>query len=165
MSLGSTGNRKEIARIFPSVRLVSSSFSFVIASDPGTRRNDIKALFNEIHNYFINGTEYVGSTATWNTGRRAVSGSSVPRGVYAGLDILEPLFRSVFNNQATMPKAYLVARAMTLMDPIFPYEQEDGRPILSHVCNTDKMVDDTTRREYAMPVLALHQRRIFICAH
>ena len=151
MSLGSTGNRKEIARIFPSVRLVSSSFSFVIASDPGTRRNDIKALFNEIHNYFINGTEYVGSTtATWNTGRRAVSGTA-PRGVYAGLDILEPLFRSVFNNQATMPKAYLVARAMTLMDPIFPYEQQDGRPILSHVCNTDKMVDDTTRREYAMP--------------
>lgn len=150
MSLGSTGNRKEIARIFPSVRLVSSSFSFVIASDPGTRRNDIKTLFNEIHNYFTNGSEYVGTSATWNTGRRAVSGT-VPRGVYAGIDILEPLFRSVFNNQATMPKAYLVARAMTLMDPIFPYEQQDGRPILSHVCNTDKMVDDTTRREYAMP--------------
>jgi hypothetical protein len=49
-----------------------------------------------------------------------------------------------------MPKAYLVARAMTLMDPIFPYEQQEARAILCHVCNTDKMVDDTTRREYAM---------------
>ena len=150
MSLGSTGNRKEIARIFPSVRLVSSSFSFVIASDPGTRRNDIKALFNEIHNYFTNGSEYVSTSSAWNTGRRAVSGT-VPRGVYTGLDILEPLFRSVFNNQATMPKAYLVARAMTLMDPIFPYEQQDGRAVLCHVCNTDRPVEDTTRREYAMP--------------
>jgi hypothetical protein len=150
MSLGATGNRKEIARIFPSVRLVSSSFSFVIASDPGTRRNDIKALFNEIHNYFTNGSEYVSTSSAWNTGRRAVSGT-VPRGVYTGLDILEPLFRSVFNNQATMPKAYLVARAMTLMDPIFPYEQQDGRAVLCHVCNTDRPVEDTTRREYAMP--------------
>lgn len=150
MSLGATGNRKEIARIFPSVRLVSSSFSFVIASDPGTRRNDIKALFNEIHNYFTNGSEYVSTSSAWNTGRRAVSGT-VPRGVYTGLDILEPLFRSVFNNQATMPKAYLVARAMTLMDPIFPYEQQDGTAVLCHVCNTDRPVEDTTRREYAMP--------------
>ena len=150
MSLGATGNRKEIARIFPSIRLVSSSFSFVIASEPGTRRNDIKELFNEIHNYFTNGSEYLSTSSAWNTGRRAVSGT-VPRGVYTGIDILESLFRSVFNNQATMPKAYLVARAMTLMDPIFPYEQQDGRAVLCHVCNTDKMVDDTTLREYAMP--------------
>jgi hypothetical protein len=150
LSLGSSGNRKEIAKLFPSVRLVSSSFSFVIASDPGTRYNDIKLLFKEIHEYFISGDR---GSASWNMSsnvRRGV-GTTGRRGVYQGIDILEPLFRSVFNNQATMPKAYLVARAMTLMDPIFPYEQQEGRPILSHVCNTDRMADDTTRREYAMP--------------
>jgi len=147
MSLGSTGNRREIAKLFPSVRLVSSSFSFAIASEPGIRKNDIKLLFKEIHDYFITGDRESGS---WNMGRRGIS-ATAPRGVYAGLDILEPIFRSVFNNQATMPKAYLVARAMTLMDPIFPYEQQQRTTVLCHVCNTDKMVDDTTRREYAMP--------------
>jgi hypothetical protein len=147
MSLGSTGNRREIAKLFPSVRLVSSSFSFATASEPGIRKNDIKLLFKEIHDYFITGDRESGS---WNMGRRGIS-ATAPRGVYAGLDILEPIFRSVFNNQATMPKAYLVARAMTLMDPIFPYEQQQRTTVLCHVCNTDKMVDDTTRREYAMP--------------
>jgi hypothetical protein len=159
MFLGSSDSKRPIARIFSSARPSAESFSFILESSGSARYSgsEIKKLFEAIHNYFINGdygTGYVGTTTTtgWNTGRRATSGSlsTIPRGVYAGLDILEPLFRSVFNNQATMPKAYLVARAMTLMDPIFPYEQQ-GRPILSHVCNTDKMVDDTTRREYAMP--------------
>ena len=147
MSLGSTGNRREIAKLFPSVRLVSSSFSFATASEPGIRKNDIKLLFKEIHDYFITGDR---GSASWNMSKRGI-GATTPRGVYAGLDILEPIFRSVFNNQATMPKAYLVARAMTLMDPIFPYEQQQRTTVLCHVCNTDKMVDDTTRREYAMP--------------
>jgi hypothetical protein len=156
MFLSSSGSKREIARIFSSARPSAESFSFILESTSSARYSgsEIQKLFDVIHNYFINsdyGTGYVGTTTAWNTGRRGISGSSVRRGVYAGLDILEPLFRSVFNNQATMPKAYLVARAMTLMDPIFPYEQQDGRPILSHVCNTDKMVDDTTRREYAMP--------------
>lgn len=157
MYLGSSDSKRQIARIFSSARPSAESFSFILESSGSARYSgsEIKKLFEAIHNYFTNGdygTGYVGTTTTgWNTGRRAISGSSVPRGVYSGLDILEPLFRSVFNNQATMPKAYLVARAMTLMDPIFPYEQQDGRAVLCHVCNTDKMVDDTTRREYAMP--------------
>jgi hypothetical protein len=155
MFLGSSDSKRPIARIFSSARPSAESFSFVLESGSYGRfsGSDIKKLFEAIHNYFTNGeygTGYVGTSSAWNTGRRGITGSSAPRGVYAGLDILEPLFRSVFNNQATMPKAYLVARAMTLMDPIFPYEQE-GRAVLSHVCNTDKMVDDTTRREYAMP--------------
>ena len=159
MYLGSSDSKRPIARIFSSARPSAESFSFILESSGSARftGSEIKKLFEAIHNYFVNsdyGTGYAPTTATttaWNTGRRATSGSSVPRGVYAGLDILEPLFRSVFNNQATMPKAYLVARAMTLMDPIFPYEQQEARAILCHVCNTDKMVDDTTRREYAMP--------------
>ena len=157
MFLGSSDSKRPIARIFSSARPSAESFSFILESTSSGRYSgsEIKKLFEAIHNYFVNsdyGTGYspTATTTAWNTGRRTTSGSSVPRGVYAGLDILEPLFRSVFNNQTIMPKAYLVARAMTLMDPIFPYEQ-DGRAILCHVCNTDKMVDDTTRQEYAMP--------------
>jgi hypothetical protein len=159
MFLGSSDSKRPIARIFSSARPSAESFSFILESTSSARYSgsEIKKLFEAIHNYFVNsdyGTGYaptIATTTAWNTGRRTTSGSSVPRGVYAGLDILEPLFRSVYNNQTTMPKAYLVARAMTLMDPIFPYEQQDGRAVLCHVCNTDRPVEDTTRREYAMP--------------
>ena len=157
MFLGSSDSKRPIARIFSSARPSAESFSFILESSGSARfsGSEIKKLFEAIHNYFTNSdynTGYTPTTTAWNTstGRRGV-GTTARRGVYQGLDILEPLFRSVFNNQATMPKAYLVARAMTLMDPIFPYEQQQRTTVLCHVCNTDKMVDDTTRREYAMP--------------
>jgi hypothetical protein len=66
----------------------------------------------------------------------AIGGPGVGKSSFHSFDDMKKMFESFHKGIGDFPKAYCIARAMTLMNPIFNAERLDKfQPIRSHVCN------------------------------
>jgi hypothetical protein len=116
--------------------------------DPGegTSRNDPIPFYDSIQEIFAD--EGASATAAAPSYRTSSSGSS-SSSAFEGFDKLKKLFEDSSTGSKEFPKAYCIARAMTLLNPIFASELPDAaHPYYSQIC---KKVYDFEGAEALMP--------------
>jgi hypothetical protein len=126
------------------------------------KRDDPVPFYDEIHAVFAEddgqGTGAVGQGAVGQASGTSAQGSS-GQGIsgqgtssataFEGFEKLKKLFEDTSSGAKEFPKAYCIARAMTLLNPIFPNELPDrNQPYYSQVC---KKVYDFESGEPLMP--------------
>jgi len=150
--------RNKIAK-FTSSR--AGDFLYYIEDDPqrlGYPVNKPEMLIRRIHEHFGHDLETSGyNRQSYATGSREYSSSgariSRPMGKssFDGFDILYKMYGSLFKGEVAAPKAYMIARAMTLMMPIMEFEQASpNEQVFSSVCKSSRLQFETSA-EYLMP--------------
>ena len=125
------------------------------------KRDDPVPFYDEIHSVFVEddgqgATGGIGSAAQGGIGSvsQSASQASVGQGIstataFDGFDKLKKLFEDTSTGAREFPKAYCIARAMTLLNPIFANELPDrNQPYYSQIC---KKVYDFESGEALMP--------------
>ena len=119
---------------------------------------DKKYLFSKIHEFFkdkIPETASYSTTTSSTTGRTTYassSSSSISSSSFSKtIPDFRKLFESFYKGETRMPKAYAIARAMTLMSPLYMAEREtDTEPFFCNVCNMTENIGGV-KEDYAMP--------------
>jgi len=115
----------------------------------------IDALAKRIHEYFRDklpdsGT-YIESSYNTSSGRATTSSTISRTSFSTTIPEFRKLFDSFYKGETRMPKAYAIARAMTLMSPLYMAEREtESEPFFCNVCNMAENVGGV-KEEYAMP--------------
>jgi hypothetical protein len=83
---------------------------------------------------------------------RSTSYTSSGPSSFESFQEVEKMYKSLFNGEIGAPKAYAVARAMTLMNPIFDFEKSyKDQPVACDACRTTSRLDFETSSDYMMP--------------
>lgn len=132
------------------VKGIDQVWGFKYDSGQG-KRDDPVPFYDEVHALFLEidvlnqGTARQGSTGT--TGSTGQGTSSVT--AFEGFDKLKKIFEDTSKGSREFPKAYCIARAMILLNPIFPNELPDrNQPYYSQIC---KKVYDFESGDALMP--------------
>ena len=123
------------------------------------KRDDAVPFYDEIHAVFAEDDGQAasqGSSGSTGQGGIGVSGVSGVTGqgtssatAFDGFEKLKKLFEDTSSGAREFPKAYCIARAMTLLNPIFANELPDrNQPYYSQIC---KKVYDFETGEALMP--------------
>ena len=81
----------------------------------------------------------------------AASSTLSQKSSFDGFDTLYKMYGSLMKGEIAAPKAYLVARAMTLMNPIFEFEQTTpDQQVTADICKASRL-DFETSSDYLMP--------------
>ena len=125
------------------------------------KRDDPIPFYDEIHNVFAEeqgigqgsisqGTSTGAASApTGSIGQGPIGQGSSSATAFDGFDKLKKLFEDTSTGSREFPKAYCIARAMTLLNPIFANELPDrNQPYYSQIC---KKVYDFESGEALMP--------------
>jgi hypothetical protein len=107
--------------------------------DGGEARNDPIPFYDEIQEIFADTDDVAASyPSTSGSASSGIPGSSAGTSsatAFEGFDKLKKLFEDTSTGAREFPKAYCIARAMTLLTPIFPNELADkGQPYYSQIC-------------------------------
>jgi hypothetical protein len=119
---------------------------------------DKKYLFSKIHDFFkdkIPETASYSTTTSSTTGRTSYtssSSSSISSSSFLkSIPDFRKLFDSFYKGETRLPKAYAIARAMTLMTPLYIAEREtETEPFFCNVCNMAENIGGV-KEDYAMP--------------
>ena len=117
------------------------------------------ALYQVIHEYFGSKSDYnpgsdrqSGAQGYYSSSSFSSSGARIGRPMgkssFDGFDVLYKMYGALATGSAAAPKAYLVARAMTLMTPII--ESNPNEQVTCGVCKTSRL-EFETNAEYLMP--------------
>jgi hypothetical protein len=114
------------------------------------KRDDPAPFYDEVHAVFADDdgeSQVKGQSTTSTTGSVGQGTSSVT--AFEGFEKLKKLFEDTSTGSKEFPKAYCIARAMTLLNPIFANELPDrNQPYYSQIC---KKVYDFESGEALMP--------------
>ena len=114
------------------------------------KRDDPSPFYDEVHAVFADDdgeSQVKGQSTTSTTGSVGQGTSSVT--AFEGFEKLKKLFEDTSTGSKEFPKAYCIARAMTLLNPIFANELPDrNQPYYSQIC---KKVYDFESGEALMP--------------
>ncbi len=133
----------------------TSTLRFFLGDETtGPVYTDKKYLFAKIHEFFKDklpeATAYPTTTA-YAQGRTSSSSSISSSSFSKTIPDFRKLFESFYKGETRMPKAYAIARAMTLMTPLYLAEREtDTEPFFCNVCNISENVGGV-KEDYAMP--------------
>jgi len=138
--------REKIATFFEQI----GNWRYYLHDNDSEVFTDPRALYQEIHAYFGSRTEYRPNAAPPVAYEGAIARASgisraTGKSSFDGFDSLYKMYSSLVKGEAAAPKAYLIARAMTLMRPI-----ENAAQVMSDVCKTSRL-DFETNAEYLMP--------------
>lgn len=122
------------------------------------KRDDPAPFYDEVHAVFAEEQAATGAATQGSAGQGSSSTSaaqgSTGQGIssatsFDGFDKLKKLFEDTSTGSREFPKAYCIARAMTLLNPIFANELPDrNQPYYSQIC---KKVYDFESGEALMP--------------
>lgn len=103
--------------------------------DGGESRNDPIPFYDEIQDIFADTENSSISVSYPASGLPGPSAGTSSATAFDGFDKLKKLFEDTSTGAREFPKAYCIARAMTLLTPIFPNELADkGQPYYSQIC-------------------------------
>lgn len=137
----------------------TSTLRFFLGDETtGPVYTDKKYLFAKIHEFFkdkIPETASYSTSTSSTTGRTTYTSSSSSSISSSSFSKTIPDFRKLFDSfykgETRMPKAYAIARAMTLITPLYLAEREtDTEPFFCNVCNMAENVGGV-KEDYAMP--------------
>lgn len=122
------------------------------------KRDDPVPFYDEIHAVFADDDGQAQPSASASSGLQGSTGQ-LPSGItgqgtssvtaFEGFEKLKKLFEDTSTGSKEFPKAYCIARAMTLLNPIFANELPDrNQPYYSQIC---KKVYDFESGEALMP--------------
>jgi len=120
-------------------------------------------LFKLIHEYFKDKTGFSSSNSGWTVaaGPLGPSAPSAPSGPgralsgkssFENFEAMEKMYSSFLKGEISAPKAFVVSRAMTLMNPIFDTELSyKDQPVTCGSCIVQSRLDFETSVDYMMP--------------
>lgn len=119
------------------------------------KRDEPAPFYDEIHAVFAEddgqgaGTGSIGSSSQSSSSQGSIGQGISSATSFEGFDKLKKLFEDTSSGAREFPKAYCIARAMTLLNPIFANELPDrNQPYYSQIC---KKVYDFESGEALMP--------------
>jgi len=119
------------------------------SSSPTDFFEEINGLYDETRE---SGSGYSGSSYSGSSSSGSSSSGSFSSGIgsaggtssFEGFDALKKLFQDTAEKGAEFPKAYCIARAMTLLNPLFASElSAPNQPFFSQVCRPKYDFDPT----------------------
>lgn len=128
-----------------------STWEFVYDNFSSSRPNEPYGFFDKIYKAFPLENKNVSSN-------RPRSGSNTGISSFTGFKDLKELFVSKTKG-AEFPKAYCMARLMTLIDPVFVSEKQAGIPYMSQIC---KKKYDFETKDYMPRVGDIAKNNIYI---
>jgi hypothetical protein len=132
---GSTGN---VSQVF--TQGVDQVWGFKYEVGEGTSRNDPIPFYDNIQEVFADEETVAAAGQQVSVGQQAQPVGVIGTGQasasgFDGFDKLKKLFEDSSSGAKEFPKAYCIARAMTLLNPIFASELPDkSQPYYSQIC-------------------------------
>ena len=125
-------------------------------ADPTRTTTSLSELVRLINDYckvtFIGAEQGVAAPGPGPGLGRSTSYTSSGPSSFDSFQEVEKMYKSLFTGEIGAPKAYAVARAMTLMNPIFDFEKSyKDQPVACDVCRTNSRLDFETSSDYMMP--------------